>query len=110
MSDTGEELSDDEVDETSVVEERIAEASEVQAIADGLDETPFDESRHEYSGVIEDSDADVDLAEYEAAGALFDDPEQIAMLRGGLADPDGSTTELARLQAGLRRRPRGPPV
>ena len=91
MSDAGDDVSDevDEVDETVAAEERIADASEVQAIADGLDETPFEESRHEYSGVVDDSDADVDVAEYEEAGALFDDPERIAMLQGGLDDPDG---------------------
>ncbi len=91
MSDAGEELDDevDELDETLVAEERIADAAEVQALADGLEETSFDESRHEYSGVIEDSDADVDVAEYDEAGALFDDPERIAMLQGGIDDPDG---------------------
>ena len=88
MSDAGDQLSD-EVDEAPVVEEWIADASEVEAIADGLDETPFEESRHQYSGVVEDSDVDVDVAEYEEAGALFDDPERIAMLQGGLDDPDG---------------------
>jgi hypothetical protein len=88
MSDASDDLGD-EVDETSVVEERIADAAEVQAIADGLDQTAFEESRHEYSGVVEDSDVDVDVAEYDEAGALFDDPERIALLQGGLDDPDG---------------------
>lgn len=81
----------DEVDEESLAaEERVADAVEVEAIADEQDESRFEETRHEYSGVIEDSDADVDVAEYEEAGALFDDPDRIALVNGVIDDPDAT--------------------
>jgi hypothetical protein len=80
----------DDVDEESLAaEERVADAVELDAVTEEQRETAFDETRHEYSGVIEDSDADVDVDEYEEAGALFDDPERIALLEGGIDDPDG---------------------
>lgn len=78
-------------DELDDYEERVerADASEdalesdrVLADADQLtdgaaegDDTGFDESRHEYSGV-EEGDGDVDVEELEEAGALLDDPER----------------------------------
>jgi hypothetical protein len=80
---------DDVDDESLAAEERVADAAEVDAVAEEQGETAFDETRHAYSGVIEDSDADVDVEEYEEAGALFDDPERIALLEGGIDDPDG---------------------
>jgi len=83
----------DDVDPDSLAaEERVADAAEADALAAEQGETAFDETRHEYSGVAEDSDADVDVDEYESAGAQFDDPERIALLEGGIDDPDGSTT------------------
>ena len=60
-----------------------------QERAEQEDETPFDETRLQYSGV-EEGDGDVDVAEYEEAGALFDDPEQTVLLEGGMDDPAGS--------------------
>ena len=68
----------------------MADAEEIaQLLADQEDETGFDETRLQYSGV-EEGDGDVDVAEYEEAGALFDDPEQTVLLAGGIDDPDGS--------------------
>jgi hypothetical protein len=90
MTDAGDVDETDDVDEESLAaEERTADAAEVDELAE-QDETAFDETRHAYSGVVEDSDADVDVSEYEEAGALFDDPERIAVLDGGIDDPDGS--------------------
>lgn len=80
---------DDTDEESLAAEERVADASELGELAEEQEATAFDETRHEYSGVIEDSDADVDVDEYEAVGALFDDPERIALLQGGIDDPDG---------------------
>jgi hypothetical protein len=87
-ADAGADL-DDTDEESLAAEERVADAEELEELAAEQDESPFEETRHEYSGVIEDSDADVDVEEYEEAGALFDDPERIAMLQGGIDDPDG---------------------
>ena len=70
-------------------EQQLADADELLDIVAEEDETPFDETRHEYSGVRE-GDGDVDVEEYEEAGALFDDPEKTVLLEGGLDDPDGS--------------------
>ena len=80
-------------------EESVADAAtEEQLLADAdelfngdaePDETPFDQTRHQYSGVTE-GDGDVDIEEYEEAGALFDDPERTMLLEGGMDDPDGS--------------------
>jgi hypothetical protein len=80
---------DDTDEESLAAEERVADAAEVDDLAADQDETAFDETRQEYSGV-EEGDGDVDVAEYEEAGALFDDPEDIALLHGGIDDPDGS--------------------
>jgi hypothetical protein len=80
---------DDVDDESLAAEERVADAVEFDAVVEEQGETAFDETRHAYSGVIDDSDADVDVEEYEEAGALFDDPERIALLEGGIDDPDG---------------------
>ena len=81
----------DDVDEESLAaEERVADAEEIaELLAEQEDETAFDETRLQYSGV-EEGDGDVDVAEYEEAGALFDDPEQTVLLEGGMDDPDGS--------------------
>ena len=43
----------------------------------------------QYSGVASD-DSDVDIEEYEEAGALFDDPEKTTLLSGAMDDPDGA--------------------
>ena len=45
-------------------------------ILEETDETPFDETRHAYSGATDD-DSDVDVAELREAGALLDDPDRI---------------------------------
>ena len=70
-------------------EQELADADELYDGSAEGDETPFDETRHQYSGVLE-GDADVDVEEYEEAGALFDDPEKTVLLEGGMDDPDGS--------------------
>lgn len=80
---------DDVDDDTLAEEEREADERDIGDVAAELDETPFDETRQQYSGV-EEGDGDVDLAEYEAAGALLDDPEDTVLLQGGIDDPDGS--------------------
>jgi hypothetical protein len=81
----------DDVDEESLAaEERVADAAEIaEILGDQEDETPFDETRQQYSGV-EEGDGDVDVEEYAEAGALFDDPEETVLLEGGMDDPDGS--------------------
>ena len=81
----------DDVDEESLAaEERLADADEIaELLADQEEETAFDETRLQYSGV-EEGDGDVDIEEYAEAGALFDDPEQTVLLEGGMDDPDGS--------------------
>ena len=53
----------------------VADAEELVDIAAEGDDTPFDESRQEYTGVTDD-DRDVDIEELDEAGALFDDPER----------------------------------
>jgi hypothetical protein len=70
--------------------EEVREADE-RDIGDltSLDETPFDDTRQQYSGVVE-GDGDVDVEEYAQAGALLDDPEDTVLLQGGIDDPDGS--------------------
>ena len=51
----------------------LADAEELDDLAAERDETPFDESRHAYSGVDEDGGGiDQELVE---AGARFDTPE-----------------------------------
>ena len=73
----------DELDDYEQADERAedredelvsSDAEELVDIAADQDETPFDETRLEYSGV-EEGDGDVDTEELEEAGALFDDPE-----------------------------------
>ncbi|MET0460733.1 MAG: hypothetical protein ABW195_15890 [Ilumatobacteraceae bacterium] len=75
---------DDLVDEIE-----LYEADDLLAVEAERDETPFDETRIQYSGVAAD-DSDVDIEEYEEAGALFDDPEKTTLLSGGMDDPDGA--------------------
>jgi len=79
---------DDVDDDTLAEEEREADERDIADLAADVDETPFDDTRQQYSGV-EDGDGDVDVAEYAAAGALLDDPEDTVLLRGGIDDPDG---------------------
>lgn len=70
---------DDEVDdEEAIVSELAAEvelsdADEILDLEAEGDETPFDHTRLQYSGV-EDGDGDVDVEELAEAGALLDDP------------------------------------
>jgi hypothetical protein len=52
----------------------LADAENLADRAAERDETPFDESRHAYSGVDEDGGG-VDLEELDEAGASFDAPE-----------------------------------
>ena len=52
----------------------LADAEELADRATERDETPFDETRHAYSGVDEDSGG-IDLEELDEAGARFDTPE-----------------------------------
>ena len=89
---------DDYEDDVDREEAVVDEASDEQLLADAdevfngvaePDETPFDATRVQYSGVAE-GDGDVDVEEYEEAGALFDDPEKTVLLEGGMDDPDGS--------------------
>ena len=70
-------------------EEELADADELLDIEAEGDETPFDTTRLQYSGV-EEGDGDVDVEEYAEAGALFDDPARTVLLEGGADDPDGS--------------------
>jgi hypothetical protein len=94
MADELDEYEDDVEREQDTIEgfaddQELADADELFDGSAELDETPFDETRHQYSGVLE-GDADVDVEEYEEAGALFDDPEKTVLLEGGIDDPDGS--------------------
>ena len=87
---TDESVPDDVDEESLAAEERVADAEEIaELLAEVDEETPFDETRLQYSGV-EEGDGDVDVEEYAEAGALFDDPEQTVLLEGGIDDPDGS--------------------
>ena len=52
----------------------LADAEELPDRAAERDETPFDETRHAYSGVDEDGGG-IDLEERDEAGARFDAPE-----------------------------------
>jgi hypothetical protein len=52
----------------------LADAEELADRAGEEDETPFDETRHAYSGVDEDGGG-IDLDELDEAGAHFDAPE-----------------------------------
>ena len=67
----------------------LADGDELADLAAEPDETPFDATRLEYSGV-EEGDGDVDVEELAEAGALLDDPEREVLLEGGIDDPDGS--------------------
>ena len=58
-------------------ERDVSDADEVADILAEPDDTPFDETRHAYSGATDD-DSDVDVAELREAGALLDDPDRIA--------------------------------
>ena len=69
-------------------EEQDVERDLADLVAD-QEETPFDETRTEYSGV-EEGDGDVDVEGLEEAGAAFDDPEHTVLMHGGMDDPDGS--------------------
>jgi hypothetical protein len=94
MSDELDDYEDDVDRDEAVVDEEsdeqlLADADELFNGEAEPDETPFDETRLQYSGVRE-GDGDVDVEEYEEAGALFDDPEKTVLLEGGIDDPDGS--------------------
>jgi hypothetical protein len=52
----------------------LADAEQLADDVEERDETPFDTSRHAYSGVDE-GEADVDVEELAEAGALLDDPD-----------------------------------
>ncbi len=52
----------------------LADAGELADRAAERDETPFDETRHAYSGVDEDGGG-IDLEELDETGARFDTPE-----------------------------------
>ena len=82
MTDELDEYEDEVDDEEAAVgelvdEQDLADADEVLDVAAEQDETPFDETRLQYSGV-EEGDGDVDVEEYAEAGALFDDPDDVA--------------------------------
>ena len=55
----------------------LADAEELADRAAERDETPFDETRHAYSGVDEDGGG-IDLEELDEAGARFDTPDSEA--------------------------------
>ena len=83
-------------DEEALVDEladeaELSDADELLDLEAEGDETPFDETRHEYSGVEADGDGDVDVEELAEAGALLDDPERESLLEGAMDDPDGSS-------------------
>ena len=83
MSDDRDGAADAELEEERIddgIDARVRDAEDLDEIVAEQEETPFDETRLEYSGV-EEGDGDVDVEEYEEAGALFDDPEV-------LTDPD----------------------
>lgn len=74
-------------------EEELSDAEELVDLEAEGDETAFDATRYEYSGVEADDDGDVDVQELAEAGALLDDPERMATISGTaggtLDDPDG---------------------
>ncbi|MET0147473.1 MAG: hypothetical protein ABW328_22215 [Ilumatobacteraceae bacterium] len=80
---------EDEIEDALDDEVELADADEIVDVESERDETPFDETRLQYSGV-EEGDGDVDVEEYAEAGALFDDPEKTVLLDDGADDPDGS--------------------
>ena len=63
------EARDDELER----ELKLADAAELGDSAEEQDETRFDETRLACSGV-EEGDGDVDVQEFEEAGAMLDDP------------------------------------
>jgi hypothetical protein len=65
----------------------LSDADQISDESAERDETPFDETRLEYSGA---EDGDVDVEEMEEAGPLLDDPEKTALLERAIDDPDGS--------------------
>jgi hypothetical protein len=71
-------------------EAELADADELLDLEAEGDETPFDRTRLEYSGVEADDDGDVDVEELAEAGALLDDPEREAVYGRFADDPDGS--------------------
>jgi hypothetical protein len=52
----------------------------------------FEESRIAYGGLVDVETPSLDEVEMEEAGILFDDPDTIALLPGGMDDPDGVMT------------------
>ena len=68
----------------------VSDADEIADLEAEDDETPFDRTRLEYSGVEQDSEGDVDVEELEEAGALLDDPERESLFGRAIDDPDGS--------------------
>ena len=94
MTDELDDFEDEIEGEEAIVDEladeaELSDADEVLDLEAERDETPFDETRVQYSGVASD-DSDVDIEEYEEAGALFDDPEKTTLLSGAMDDPDGA--------------------
>ncbi|MGI9052124.1 MAG: hypothetical protein ACR2HQ_05655 [Ilumatobacteraceae bacterium] len=71
-------------------EAELADADELLDLEAESDETPFDVTRLQYSGVQQDGDGDVDVEELAEAGALLDDPERTALIGNAMDDPDGS--------------------
>jgi hypothetical protein len=61
--------------------------------------TPFDETRMAYSGLTDIENPPLDEIELEEAGLLLDDPDAIALLPGGMDDPDGVTSPPVRRPA-----------
>ena len=94
MTDELDDFEDEIEGEEAIVDElvdevELSDADEVLDIDAEGDETPIGETRVQYSGVSSD-DSDVDIEEYEEAGALFDDPEKTTLLSGAMDDPDGA--------------------
>ena len=94
MTDELDDFEDEIEGEEAVIDEfvdeiELSDADDLLDVEAERDETPFDETRVQYSGVSSD-DSDVDIEEYEEAGALFDDPEKTTLLSGAMDDPDGA--------------------
>ena len=89
MTDELDDFEDEIEGEEASVDELVDEV-ELSAADQVLDnQAQRDETRIQYSGVAAD-DSDVDIEEYEEAGALFDDPEKTTLLSGAMDDPDGA--------------------
>ena len=71
-------------------EAELSDADEIADLVAESDETPFDETRLQYSGVEQDGDGDVDIEELEEAGIRLDDPERESLIGRAMDDPDGS--------------------